>query len=74
MSTRQTADEILAAIAEIDSTLNAGVQSVTVDGITTNVDLEFLRRRRAELERQLAAIQSGDDDDATPPRFRPVQL
>lgn len=42
-------------IAEIETTLNTGVSNVTADGVSTSVDLNFLRKRLAELKQQQAA-------------------
>ena len=45
--------EIAAKIATIEATLQAGVDLVTVDGTTTRVNLDELRRERDRLEREL---------------------
>lgn len=45
--------EIREKIVELRDTLESGVTSVTVDGTTTQIDLNVVRRQLAELESQL---------------------
>jgi len=40
-------------LAQIEAILNAGAKSVSVDGITTTIDLDRLATRRREIQRQL---------------------
>lgn len=65
---------IQAKIDEIDETLDNGITSVTVDGITTTIDHRSLRKRRAELQRELAACQAGDDLATAHNPFRQIQF
>ena len=62
-----TRDEIVARIAEIDARLTAGAQRVTHGDSSVSYDFEELRRRRAELSSQLAAI------DGRPRRVRHIR-
>lgn len=66
-----TREQIEAAIAEINETLNQGVTSVSVDGMSSSIDLTALRKRRGELRRELAAL---DNPNASADCYRPVQL
>jgi len=47
----QTLDE---RIAEIESQIDSGVTTFTADGVTTTVDLEFLKSRLSELKAEKA--------------------
>lgn len=44
---------LLCDLAAIEEQLNSGVTSVTVDGTTTVIDLDHLRKRAADLRAQI---------------------
>lgn len=48
-----TTKELRDELDQINAILASGVQSTAVDGVNTTFDLESLRLRRREIERQL---------------------
>jgi len=68
-----TPEEIQAKIDEINETLDSGVTSVDNKGVRTTISHDSLRRRRSELQDQLASLESGSGQADTGP-FTPLQL
>ena len=56
MPTNRTAQTIADEIAQIKTVLSSGVTMSSVDGNTTQIDLDALRKRLFELEREEAGL------------------
>ena len=74
MSTTDELSQLRETLASIERKLNLGISSTSNNGVSASFDLEQLRRRKNELERQIELCEAELEGRCTSTFLRPLRL